>query len=70
MENSAPWLILAGSGGIADILAAVMNEPHLIVPQVVEKQLKEKFPTEDFLWKDILQWTAMVGYFLLDTTNY
>nr|XP_020644461.1 transient receptor potential cation channel subfamily M member 5 [Pogona vitticeps] len=60
MENSSPWLILAGSGGIADILAAVMNEPHLIVPQVVEKQLKEKFPTEDFLWKDILQWTAMI----------
>uniref|UniRef100_A0ACB8G2Y0 Transient receptor putative cation channel sub M member 5 n=1 Tax=Sphaerodactylus townsendi TaxID=933632 RepID=A0ACB8G2Y0_9SAUR len=37
-----------------------MNEPHLIVPQVVEKQLKEKFPTEDFLHKDILHWTAVI----------
>ncbi|XP_067322711.1 transient receptor potential cation channel subfamily M member 5 [Anolis sagrei] len=60
MENSAPWLILSGSGGIADILAALMNEPHLIVPQVIEKQLKEKFPMEDFLWKDILQWTEVI----------
>ncbi|XP_054825976.1 transient receptor potential cation channel subfamily M member 5 [Eublepharis macularius] len=60
LENSAPWLILAGSGGIADILAALMNEPHLIVPQVVEKQLKEKFSTEDFLCKDILQWTTVI----------
>nr|XP_056707932.1 transient receptor potential cation channel subfamily M member 5 [Euleptes europaea] len=60
LENSAPWLILAGSGGIADILSALMNEPHLIVPQVVEKQLKEKFPTEDFLCQDILQWTTVI----------
>ncbi|XP_062974482.1 transient receptor potential cation channel subfamily M member 5, partial [Elgaria multicarinata webbii] len=60
LENSAPWLILAGSGGIADILAAVMNEPHLIVPQLVKKLLKEKLPTEDFLWKDILQWTEVI----------
>ncbi|KAH0620963.1 hypothetical protein JD844_021901 [Phrynosoma platyrhinos] len=50
----------AGSGGIADIIAALMNEPQLIVPPVVEKQLKEKFPTEDFLWKDILQWTELI----------
>ncbi|XP_074921940.1 transient receptor potential cation channel subfamily M member 5 [Chelonoidis abingdonii] len=60
LENSAPWLILAGSGGAADILAAVVNEPQLIVPQVVEKQLREKFPTENFLWKDILHWTATI----------
>ncbi|XP_053258213.1 transient receptor potential cation channel subfamily M member 5 [Podarcis raffonei] len=65
LENSAPWLILAGSGGIADILAALMNEPHLIVPQVVEKQLKEKFPTEDFLGTDILQWTAVIQSILV-----
>ncbi|KAL8169951.1 UNVERIFIED_CONTAM: Transient receptor putative cation channel subfamily M member 5 [Gekko kuhli] len=37
-----------------------MNEPHLIVPQVVEKELKEKFPAEDFLCKDILQWTTAI----------
>ncbi|XP_077177636.1 transient receptor potential cation channel subfamily M member 5 [Paroedura picta] len=60
LEHSAPWLILTGSGGIADVLSALINEPHLIVPQVVEKQLKEKFPTEDFLYKDILQWTTVI----------
>ncbi|XP_010223135.1 PREDICTED: transient receptor potential cation channel subfamily M member 5 [Tinamus guttatus] len=60
LENAAPWLILAGSGGTADILAVFMNEPQLIMPEVVEKQFKEKFPTENFLWKDILQWTATI----------
>ncbi|NXL91702.1 TRPM5 protein, partial [Alectura lathami] len=60
LENSAPWLILAGSGGTADILAAFMNEPQLIKPEAVEKQFKEKFPAESFLWKDILQWTATI----------
>lgn len=60
LENSAPWLILAGSGGIADILAAFMDEPQLVKPEAVEKQFKEKFPAESFLWKDILQWTATV----------
>ncbi|XP_061468754.1 transient receptor potential cation channel subfamily M member 5 [Rhineura floridana] len=65
LENSAPWLILAGSGGIADILAALMKEPLLIVPQVTEKQLKDKFPTEDFLWTDIIQWTAVIQSILV-----
>ncbi|NXP69793.1 TRPM5 protein, partial [Ramphastos sulfuratus] len=60
LENSAPWLILAGSGGTADILAAFMNDPQLIRPEAVEKQFKEKFPAESFLWKDILQWTATI----------
>ncbi|NXH18229.1 TRPM5 protein, partial [Bucco capensis] len=60
LENSAPWLILAGSGGTADILAAFTSDPQLITPEAVEKQFKEKFPTESFLWKDILQWTATI----------
>ncbi|XP_072195411.1 transient receptor potential cation channel subfamily M member 5 [Excalfactoria chinensis] len=60
LENSVPWLILAGSGGTADILAAFMDEPQLIKPEAVEKQFKEKFPAESFLWKDILQWTATI----------
>ncbi|NXU91672.1 TRPM5 protein, partial [Xiphorhynchus elegans] len=60
LENSAPWLILAGSGGTADILAAFMNDPQLIMPEAVEKQFKEKFPAESFLWKDILQWTLTI----------
>lgn len=61
LENSAPWLILAGSGGTADILAAFMNDPQLILPDAVEKQFKEKFPAESFSWKDILQWTETVS---------
>ncbi|KAM3855915.1 transient receptor potential cation channel subfamily M member 5 [Vipera latastei] len=60
LENSVPCLILAGSGGIADILAALMNEPHLMVPQVIEKQLKQKFPTENFSWNDIVHWTEII----------
>lgn len=64
LENSAPWLILAGSGGAADILAAFINDPQLITPEAVEKQVKEKFPAESFLWKDILQWTATVSSYV------
>ncbi|XP_043827966.1 transient receptor potential cation channel subfamily M member 5 [Dromiciops gliroides] len=60
VENSAPWLILAGSGGMADIIAALMNQPHLIVPQVMEKHFKEKFPTENFSWEDVLHWTELL----------
>ncbi|KAF2977155.1 hypothetical protein EK904_007940 [Melospiza melodia maxima] len=60
LENSAPWLILAGSGGTADILAAFMNDPQLIMPEAVEKQFKEKFPAESFSWKDVLQWTVTI----------
>ncbi|NXK33196.1 TRPM5 protein, partial [Piprites chloris] len=60
LENSAPWLILEGSGGTADILAEFMNDPQLIMPEAVEKQFKEKFPAESFLWKDILQWTLTI----------
>uniref|UniRef100_A0A4X1U7J4 Transient receptor potential cation channel subfamily M member 5 n=1 Tax=Sus scrofa TaxID=9823 RepID=A0A4X1U7J4_PIG len=44
VEHAAPWLILAGSGGVADVLAALMHQPQLLVPQVAEKQLREKFP--------------------------
>lgn len=61
VEHAAPWLILAGSGGIADVLAALVNQPHLLVPQVAEKQFKEKFPGEHFCWEDIVHWTELVG---------
>lgn len=61
VEQAAPWLVLAGSGGIADVLAALLAQPHLLVPQVVEKQFKEKFPGEHFSWEDILHWTKLVG---------
>ncbi|NXK94054.1 TRPM5 protein, partial [Formicarius rufipectus] len=60
LEKSAPWLILAGSGGTADILAAFMNDTQPITPQAVEKQFKEKFPAQSFSWKDILQWTQTI----------
>nr|XP_023397354.1 LOW QUALITY PROTEIN: transient receptor potential cation channel subfamily M member 5 [Loxodonta africana] len=60
LAQAAPWLILAGSGGIADVLAALMNQPHLLVPQVAEKQFKEKFPSEHFSWEDIMHWTRLL----------
>ncbi|KAG8125707.1 hypothetical protein E2320_020813, partial [Naja naja] len=60
LNNSIPCLILAGSGGIADILAALMSEPCLIVPEVVEKQLKQKFPTENFTSNETDRWTEMI----------
>lgn len=60
MEQAAPWLILAGSGGIADVLAALVSQPHLLVPQVTEKQFREKFPGECFSWEAIVHWTELV----------
>ncbi|XP_027435443.1 transient receptor potential cation channel subfamily M member 5 isoform X1 [Zalophus californianus] len=60
VEHAAPWLILAGSGGIADVLAALLNQPDLLVPQVAEKQFKEKFPGEHFCWEDIVHWTELL----------
>jgi transient receptor potential cation channel subfamily M protein 5 len=61
VEHATPWLILAGSGGIADVLAALVNQPHLLVPQVVEQQFREKFPGEHFSWEAIGHWTKLVG---------
>ncbi|XP_070638632.1 transient receptor potential cation channel subfamily M member 5 [Bos indicus] len=60
VEHAAPWLILAGSGGIADVLAALMNQPHLLTPQVAEKQFREKFPSEHFSWEDVVRWTGLL----------
>ncbi|XP_013369803.1 PREDICTED: transient receptor potential cation channel subfamily M member 5 isoform X2 [Chinchilla lanigera] len=62
VEQAAPWLILAGSGGIADVLAALVNQPHLLVPQVAEKQLREKFPGEHFSWEAIMHWTKLLQH--------
>uniref|UniRef100_A0A8C9AYP5 Transient receptor potential cation channel subfamily M member 5 n=1 Tax=Prolemur simus TaxID=1328070 RepID=A0A8C9AYP5_PROSS len=60
VEQAAPWLILAGSGGVADVLAALVSQPHPLVPQVAEKQFKEKFPSEHFSWEDIVHWTKLL----------
>uniref|UniRef100_G3VLB6 Transient receptor potential cation channel subfamily M member 5 n=1 Tax=Sarcophilus harrisii TaxID=9305 RepID=G3VLB6_SARHA len=60
VENSAPWLILAGSGGVADVMAALVSRPQLIVPPVMEKQLREKFPAESFSREDVLHWTELL----------
>ncbi|CAH6793406.1 Trpm5 [Phodopus roborovskii] len=60
VEQAAPWLILAGSGGIADVLAALVSQPHLLVPQVAEKQFREKFPGECFSWETIVHWTELL----------
>ncbi|XP_036867592.2 transient receptor potential cation channel subfamily M member 5 isoform X3 [Manis javanica] len=59
-QHAAPWLILAGSGGIADVLAALMSQPHFLVPQVAERQFKEKFPSQHFSWEDIMYWTQLL----------
>ncbi|KAL6031009.1 hypothetical protein STEG23_014597, partial [Scotinomys teguina] len=60
VEQAAPWLILAGSGGIADVLVALVSQPHLLVPQVTEKQFREKFPGECFSWEAIVHWTELL----------
>lgn len=61
MAHATPWLVLAGSGGLADVLAVLVTQPHLVVPRVVEKQLREKFPGEHFSWDDVLHFTQLVG---------
>ncbi|XP_006893434.1 PREDICTED: transient receptor potential cation channel subfamily M member 5 [Elephantulus edwardii] len=60
LEHETPWLILAGSGGIADILTALMNQPHLLEPQMAEKHFKEKFPSEHFSSEDMEHWTSLL----------
>ncbi|XP_062054489.1 LOW QUALITY PROTEIN: transient receptor potential cation channel subfamily M member 5 [Lepus europaeus] len=60
LEQATPWLILAGSGGVADVLAALVSQPHLLVPQLVEKQFKEKFPGQCFSWEAIVHWTKLL----------
>ncbi|OWK17197.1 hypothetical protein Celaphus_00013125, partial [Cervus elaphus hippelaphus] len=59
VEHATPWLILAGSGGVADVLAALVNQPQLLAPQVAEKQFREKFPSEHFSWEDVVCWTGL-----------
>lgn len=43
------------------MLAALVSQPHLLVPQVAEKQFREKFPGECFSWEAIVHWTELVG---------
>ncbi|KAM6159459.1 transient receptor potential cation channel subfamily M member 5 [Rhynchocyon petersi] len=62
LEHETPWLILAGSGGVADIVTALMNQPQLLVPQMTEKQFREKFPNEHFSWEDIEHWTSLLHH--------
>lgn len=61
MALAAPWLILAGSGGVADVLATLLSHPRPLPPQAVRQQLKEKFPSKHFSWEDVLHWTELVG---------
>uniref|UniRef100_A0A8C5VYG5 Transient receptor potential cation channel subfamily M member 5 n=1 Tax=Microcebus murinus TaxID=30608 RepID=A0A8C5VYG5_MICMU len=60
VEQATPWLILAGSGGVADVLAALASQPHPLLPQVAEKQFKEKFPSQRFSWEDVVCWTKLL----------
>ncbi|XP_058518641.1 transient receptor potential cation channel subfamily M member 5 isoform X6 [Ochotona princeps] len=62
VEQETPWLVLAGSGGMADVLAALVGQRHLLVPQVVEKQLREKFPSQTFSWEAIGHWTKLLQH--------
>uniref|UniRef100_UPI00398ECA5E transient receptor potential cation channel subfamily M member 5 n=1 Tax=Pristiophorus japonicus TaxID=55135 RepID=UPI00398ECA5E len=58
MENSIAWLVLAGSGGIADVIASLMHRP--LVPETVQEQFQDKFPRENFSREDILKWTKLL----------
>nr|KAF6468446.1 transient receptor potential cation channel subfamily M member 5 [Rousettus aegyptiacus] len=60
VAHATPWLVLAGSGGVADVLAAVVGQPRLLAPRLVEEQCKEKFPGEHFPWEDIVRWTELL----------
>ncbi|XP_053780560.1 transient receptor potential cation channel subfamily M member 5 isoform X1 [Desmodus rotundus] len=60
MALAAPWLILAGSGGVADVLATLLSHPRPLPPQAVRQQLKEKFPSKHFSWEDVLHWTELL----------
>ncbi|XP_067830631.1 transient receptor potential cation channel subfamily M member 4-like isoform X2 [Heptranchias perlo] len=50
-KNNIPWLILAGSGGIADILAEVITESFTAetLKKKVEAWIQKHFPSEDVL---------------------
>ncbi|XP_078093553.1 transient receptor potential cation channel subfamily M member 5-like [Mustelus asterias] len=47
--NNIPWLILAGSGGMADILAEVLVESFTAetLKKEVEERIRKHFPSED-----------------------
>ncbi|XP_038621315.1 transient receptor potential cation channel subfamily M member 5 [Tachyglossus aculeatus] len=59
MEQSAPWLILAGSGGIADVVASLTAEGR-ITPQLVSKHCRDRFPTENFPWEEVTRCTRLL----------
>ncbi|XP_036390568.1 transient receptor potential cation channel subfamily M member 5 [Megalops cyprinoides] len=56
--NSTPWLILAGSGGVADILVTLMNRGCWDT-DTVEELLLDTFHT-DFHSSDISNWAKLI----------
>lgn len=56
--NSTPWLILAGSGGVADILVTLMNRGCWDVDSVQELLL-DTFPNAHHS-TDISNWVKLV----------
>uniref|UniRef100_A0A4W3HLK6 Transient receptor potential cation channel, subfamily M, member 5 n=1 Tax=Callorhinchus milii TaxID=7868 RepID=A0A4W3HLK6_CALMI len=58
MADSIPWLVLAGSGGLADVIASLVSQP--LVPEIVQEEMQETFPSETFAWDDILKWTELI----------
>lgn len=43
IQNSTPWLILAGSGGVADILVTLINQANWDT-DIVQELLIDTFP--------------------------
>lgn len=59
--NSTPWLILAGSGGVADILVTLMNRGCWDVDSVQELLL-DTFPNAPHHSTDISNWVKLVRH--------
>lgn len=58
IQNSTPWLILAGSGGVADILVTLINQVNWDT-DFVQELLIETFPNGQSA--SIASWTKLVS---------
>jgi len=56
--NSTPWLILAGSGGVADMLVTLMNKGCWDA-EAVHELLLDTFPNEHH-GTDVSNWVKLV----------
>ncbi|KAJ3593705.1 hypothetical protein NHX12_006039 [Muraenolepis orangiensis] len=58
IADSTPWLILAGSGGVADILVTLMNKGSWDM-DIVQEMLLDTFPSARHS-SDITNWTKLL----------